>query len=283
MSKKTREKELNELTKYEWQSAVCFSKELNAKPTVIAIGNALMNFATGDTESGIFAYLGQRTLAERIGVSSAKQVQRQLKVLEETGAITRVNIPDLTPEQRKEMNRRLNAERSNRGTVYKLNMMWAKEAWEFHSRQTNKPRTEPVALKTARLSKVSDRDRRTHSVPYKRTHSVPHNGDALSTPNTLGRYFTDTNSGSEDKNIEVSDRGTVSDEPTRLPVGSELPSHDLMKELLSDKMRAKGFKKPDINATIFLAERENWGPAEIDEALANMRKEASFVKQLDIF
>lgn len=164
MSKLPWTKEMSELKRYDWLSAVCVHPVHMDKPRDLRIANALMQHMNADT--GI-AFPSQPTLAAWARCGSDRQVREGLVSLERTKAIKRVRMQDLQPETL-EIVMAL-GHRTMRAVVYRLNMFWAYETFEAYSFRISRGIGDDGSKITARLHKrpESDRYERPESGRYK--------------------------------------------------------------------------------------------------------------------
>ncbi|WP_143749678.1 helix-turn-helix domain-containing protein [Mesorhizobium sp. WSM3879] len=115
------EKELVDLTKFDWLTAVGLSHDHKHSPLQLRVAIAIMQHA--DAKS-MLAWPSQRTLAQYVGVAAESQIRRAVLALCESGAITRGRISSLQEDDQAKVTR------NKRGVAYRLNVMWAFETLE---------------------------------------------------------------------------------------------------------------------------------------------------------
>lgn len=157
------EKELIELTKFDWLTAVGLSHDHKHSPLQLRIAIGVMQHADPETK---VAWPSQQTLAQYAGVGDERQVRRAILAMCDSGAISRGRISQLDEESREKVTRH------KRGVAYRLNMYWAFEVLEASTKPLP---AEPMQLKKAHID-------RTTAVLSDRTTAVRHTQDYGSPP-----------------------------------------------------------------------------------------------------
>jgi hypothetical protein len=135
------DKELCDLTKFDWMTAVGLSHDHKHSPLQLRIANALMQHANDEN----LAWPSQKTLAQYAGVAIESQVRRAIVALCESGALMRGPISQLDDKDQSKITR------NKRGIAYRLNLFWAFEVFEA----SRKPlRFEPKHLRDGRARKI---------------------------------------------------------------------------------------------------------------------------------
>lgn len=160
------QKELIDLNKFDWMTAVGISKRHRNSPRDLRVAAVLLRLADQDTG---YVWATQETIALLAGLADVRQVRAAIERLEKgekeekgTGALKRSRISDLQPDMVERLAGRMNA-RNRRGVVYKLSMFWAYEVFEGYGKSA---RSEPSQLRKGKASK------RTTPVRYERTTPV---------------------------------------------------------------------------------------------------------------
>lgn len=115
------EKELVELTKFDWLLAVGMSHWHKHSPLQLRVAIVLMQHADGKT---MLAWPSQRTIAQYAGVAAESQVRRAVAALCESQALKRCRISQLDEADQAKVTR------NKRGVAYRLSMFWALEILE---------------------------------------------------------------------------------------------------------------------------------------------------------
>lgn len=157
------EKELSELTKFDWLTAVGLSHDHKHSPLQLRLAIGLMQHADAET---MVAWPTQETLAKYAGVAEERQVRRAIKAMCGSQAISRCRISQLDEAVRERV------VRNKRGVAYTLNLAWAFDVLEASKDPLP---TEPKHLRDARrkraLSQVNsaDSDRTTAVLSHRTT------------------------------------------------------------------------------------------------------------------
>lgn len=114
-------KELHELSKYDWLTAVGLSPDHRTSPLDLRIAITLMSHADPKTK---LAWPSQQTLMAYAGVADERQVRTAISSLCASGALVRIYIGKLDSSRREKINR------TSRGKAYELQMFWAFEVFE---------------------------------------------------------------------------------------------------------------------------------------------------------
>lgn len=173
------DKTLDELSKYDWATAVGLSPAHKNRPLELRAANALMQHAN----SSFLAWPSQQTLMRFMGVADERQVRTAVASLASSGALARVRISQLDEDSRKAV------ERTGRGVAYRLIMFWAYEVFEADPKHE---RREPSHLRIAKDDRTTlvlsaNDDDRTTVVRSDRTTLVRCQQDYGSPPNTKGK------------------------------------------------------------------------------------------------
>ena len=115
------EKELVELTKFDWLLAVGMSYWHKHSPLQLRVATVLMQHADSNT---MLAWPSQRTIAQYAGVAAESQVRRAVAALCESKALKRCRISQLDEADQAKVTR------NKRGVAYRLSMFWALETLE---------------------------------------------------------------------------------------------------------------------------------------------------------
>jgi len=195
------EKELIELTKYDWSIAVGLHPKHKNCPLDLRVANVLMQKADGGT---CLMWATQQSIAKLVGVADERQVRTAMHRLEESGAIIKKRIADLQPETFESLGEKMNGNRNKRGVVYTLKLFWAMETFEQYA---NRSPAEPRHLRKKREG------HRTTIVRQHRTTIVRSGQDYDSPPYTTVGNYTDTKGAFEGKEpIKVSTAPSYGDE-----------------------------------------------------------------------
>lgn len=186
MSKAPWLKDMKDLTRYDWNTAVSVHDEHFDRARDLRVANTLMQHMHGDTG---LAFPTQKTIMNWTHCTDERQVRESLYSLEGTGAITRKRMQDLQPDTL-ELVKKIGG-RNMRAVVYKLNMFWAYETFEVYRHRLATPSPESVRKKAARMhnrSTIARNDRSTiaRNIPV---YDSPSNtvGDTVDTLGEAGR------------------------------------------------------------------------------------------------
>ena len=135
-------KQLGELSKYDWLTAVGLSSEHRLNPLDLRVAIALMNHA----DETHLAWLTQRTLKEFAGVADERQVRTAIASLRSSGAIETPYIGELDSVSKAKI------DRADRGKAYRLRMFWAFEVFEANVKFREQP--EPKQLRTTQAAQA---------------------------------------------------------------------------------------------------------------------------------
>ncbi|WP_202302260.1 helix-turn-helix domain-containing protein [Mesorhizobium sp. 131-2-1] len=144
------EKELVDLSKFDWQVAVNLSHDHKHSPLQLRVAVALMLHADSET---MVAWPSQKTLAQYTGAASESQVRRAVVALCASTAITRGRISSLCEEDQAKVTR------NKRGVAYRLNLLWAFETLEASQKplpRMPKQLRDGLAAKAAKIKGTSD-------------------------------------------------------------------------------------------------------------------------------
>ncbi|WP_192177678.1 helix-turn-helix domain-containing protein [Mesorhizobium amorphae] len=114
------EKELVDLNKFDWLTAVGLSHWHKHSPLQLRIAIALMQHAN----DGNIAWPSQQTLAQYAGVADAGQVRKAVRAFKKSGAISYCRISELDEYEQAKITRQ------KRGLAYELEFFWAYEQLE---------------------------------------------------------------------------------------------------------------------------------------------------------
>ncbi|ESY20393.1 helix-turn-helix domain-containing protein [Mesorhizobium sp. LNJC391B00] len=136
------EKELVDLNKFDWLTAVGLSHWHKHSPLQLRVAIGLMQHADPET---MVAWPSQQTLAQYAGVASESQIRRAIVALCDSGSIGRGRISSLCEQDQAKVTR------NRRGVAYRLNLFWAFETFEA----AQKPlRAMPKQLRDGKAAKT---------------------------------------------------------------------------------------------------------------------------------
>jgi hypothetical protein len=154
-------KQLGELSKYDWLTAVGLSSAHRLNPLDLRVAIALMNHA----DETHLAWMTQKTVKAFAGVADERQIRTAIASLRSSGAIETLYIGELDSASKAKI------ERSDRGKAYKLRMFWALEVFETTAKPAGQ--SEPRQLRVAR------QDRTTAVLPDGSSEAEPHRTTAV--------------------------------------------------------------------------------------------------------
>lgn len=188
------DKELSELTKYDWSVAVGLHPQHKNCPLDLRVANILMQRADAGT---CLMWATQQSIAKLVGVADERQVRTAMRRLEESGAIVKKRIADLQPDTFDALGEKMSGNRNKRGVIYTLKLFWAMETFEAYVKRSP---SEPKHLRKTR------EEHRTTIVRNDRTTIVRSGQDYDSPPYTTSQNYTDTEKGNERKQDLASTR-----------------------------------------------------------------------------
>jgi hypothetical protein len=187
------EKEMIDLTKYDWAIAVGHHPAHKNCPRDLRVANVFQKLT--DAETGLM-WATQQTIAQLAGLGDERQVRTAMQRFEASKAIEKKRIANLQTDTLEALGAKMNSHRNRRGAVYKLRMFWAYETFETYAKRD---RREPEQLRKGRLVK------RTTIVRSKRTTIVRSGADHDSPAYIQEDISTDIKEGHEGGNpIKVS-------------------------------------------------------------------------------
>lgn len=139
-------KELKDIKRYDWLTAVSVSAAHSDRPRDLRLANCLMQHMHAETG---LSFPTQETMAKWARLAGDRQVREAVYSLERSGAVTRKRMDELQPETAELV---MNVgHRSRRAVVYKLNLFWAFETFEEYRFQISNGPSEAGAKRAARM------------------------------------------------------------------------------------------------------------------------------------
>lgn len=199
------EKDLVDLNKFDWLTAVGLSHWHKYSPLQLRIAIGLMQHADAET---MVAWPSQQTLAQYAGVADAGQVRKAIRGLKNSGSISYCRISQLDDMEQAKITRQ------KRGLAYKLELFWAYEQLE----ESQLPlRAMPKQLRDGKARKQQEKEQLNRSTPDRSDRSTvdrstpvhdrppykdrpeeisekeaPNEGDSVSTRDPSNAYATAT-------------------------------------------------------------------------------------------
>lgn len=165
-------KDLKDIKRYDWLTAVNVSDAHRDRPRDLRLANTLMQHMNDETG---LAFPTQESLAKWSRLANDRQVRESIYSLEASGAMARKRMQDLQPETL-DIVKKL-GHRTMRAVVYKLNLFWAFETFERYQFQMTLGPSERRRELAARMQHRPESDRcyRPESDRYKPAYVRPAN------------------------------------------------------------------------------------------------------------